>query len=54
MTMGQPFADVWLPHALDIAASMTLAVGQFDGRYALEYHDYRRADVSVKVGIKER
>jgi hypothetical protein len=54
MTMGQPFPDVWLPHALDLAASITLAVGQFDGRYALEYHDYRRADVSVKVGIKER
>ncbi len=54
MTMGQPFPDVWLPNALDLAVSMTLAVGQFDGHYALEYHDYRRADVSVKVGVKER
>jgi len=54
MTMGQPFPDVWLPRSLEMAGSLTLAVGQFNGRYGLEYHDYRRADVSVKVGVKER
>jgi hypothetical protein len=31
-----------------------MASGQFDVQYALEYSDYRRADVTTKVGIKER
>ena len=53
MTMGQPFPDVWLPNALDLALSGTLAVGQFDLRYRLDYHDYRRPDVTSKVGIKQ-
>ena len=52
MTVGQPFPDVWLPTSLEINLAMTLAVGQFDLRYALEYHDYRRPDVTSKVGIK--
>ena len=51
MTMGQPFPDVWLPNALDFQGALTLAVGQFDLRYGIEYHDYRRADVSTKVTI---
>ena len=54
MTMGQPFPDVWLPNTLELALSGTLAVGQFDMRYRLDYHDYRRQDVTSKVGIKER
>ena len=54
MTMGQPFPDVWLPNALELAVSGTLAVGQFDMRYRLDYHDYRRPDVTSKVGVKER
>jgi hypothetical protein len=54
MTMAQPFPDVWLPNALDLGVSMTLAIGQFDLRYGLEYHDYRRPDVTTKVGVKER
>jgi hypothetical protein len=49
MTMGMPFADVWLPKTLDIGASVTLAVGQFDLQYGLEYHDYRRAEVGSKI-----
>jgi len=54
MTMGQPFPDVWLPAGLDVNLAMTLATGQFDLRYSLEYHDYRRPDVTSKVGVKER
>jgi hypothetical protein len=54
MNMSQPFPDVWLPNNLEMAAAMTLAVGQFDVRYGLDYHDYKRADVTAKVGIKER
>ena len=52
MTMGQPFPDVWLPRNLELALDFTLAIGQLDMRYALEYHDYRRADVTSKVTIR--
>ena len=52
MTMGQPFPDVWLPTSLEINLAMTLAVGQFDVRYGLDYHDYRVPSVTSKVGIK--
>jgi hypothetical protein len=52
MTVSQPFPDVWLPSSLEINLAMTVAVGQFDLRYALEYHDYRVPDVTSKVGIK--
>jgi hypothetical protein len=57
MTMVQPFAenkDIWLPRALELSFGMTMAAGQFDLRYALDYTDYRRPDVAAKVGIKER
>ena len=52
MTMGQPFPDVWLPRDLEFAFGVSLAVGQVDMRYALEYHDYRRADVTATVKIR--
>jgi hypothetical protein len=51
MSMSQPFAGMWLPAAVDFQAALTLAVGQFDVKYALEYHDYRRADVATKVTV---
>jgi len=56
MSMGQPFAeakDVWLPRGLELTMGMTLAAGQFGLRYALEYTDYRRPDVTSKIRIKE-
>ena len=53
MVMGQPFPDVWLPKTLDIGASVTLAVGQFELQYGLEYHDYRRAEVGSKVIVPD-
>jgi hypothetical protein len=38
-----------------MSAAMTLAVGQFDMRYALDYEDYRQANVATRVGgVKER
>jgi len=49
MTMGQPFPDVWLPRGLEVNAALTFALGP--GRVpltALDYHDYRQADASVK------
>jgi hypothetical protein len=57
MTMAQPFADlkdVWLPRSLEAKAALTMAMGQIDLRYALDYTDYRRPDVTSKVGVKER
>jgi len=54
MTMGQPFPDVWLPSGVDMTIAMTLAVGQYDFHYGLDYYDYRQPDVTTKVGIKER
>ena len=52
MTMGQPFSGVWLPRDLELSIDVTLAIGPMDMRYALEYHDYRRADVTSKVTIR--
>jgi hypothetical protein len=49
MTMGQPFPDVWLPRGLDMNAALTFALGRVEFRYALDYHDYRQADATVKV-----
>jgi hypothetical protein len=52
MTVGQPFPDVWLPTTLQIDLAFAVAVGQFDVRYDLDYHDYRLPGVTSKVGIK--
>ncbi|HVH29218.1 MAG TPA: hypothetical protein VM818_20830 [Vicinamibacterales bacterium] len=49
MTMGQAFPDVWLPRALEMNASLTLAVGTVDFRYALDYTDYRQAEATIRV-----
>ena len=51
MTMSEAFPEVWLPQNLVVAASMTIAIGQYDFQYTVDYHDYRRADVTSKVGI---
>ena len=52
MTMSEPFPDVWLPRDLEVKIDLTLAMGELDLRYALDYHDYRRADVKAKVTIR--
>lgn len=49
MEMGQPFTSVWLPRSLRIAVDLTIATGQIDGRYAVDYHDYKLATVATKV-----
>lgn len=53
MVMSQPFTDVWLPKGLQMDLAMTLAIGQFDVRYALDYHDYKRAEVTTTIGIRD-
>ena len=52
MNMSEPFPGVWLPRDLELNIDLTLAIGEIDARYALEYHDYRRADVTSKVTIR--
>lgn len=54
MTMTQAFADVWLPRGLDMDIEMLLAAGSINIHYTLDYHDYRRADVTSKIGIPDR
>jgi hypothetical protein len=51
MTMGQPFPGVWLPQNLEFKAAAEMAPGRFDVRYAVEYRDYRQADVKSKVHV---
>jgi len=51
MTMGQPFPDVWLPQGLEMAVALTLAVGDLDFRYTLDYSDYRRAETSSTLHV---
>jgi len=53
MTMGQPFPDVWLPNGLEARFTLTLAFGDVDLRYALDYADYRRADVTSTLHVPD-
>jgi hypothetical protein len=49
MEMGQPFPAVWLPRSLRIGFDLTIALGDVDGRYAVDYYDYKLATVATKV-----
>jgi hypothetical protein len=49
MEMGQPFPSVWLPRSLRIGFDLSTALGQVDGRYAVDYIDYKLATVTTKV-----
>jgi hypothetical protein len=49
MIMAQPFPDVWLPRNLEMNAAVTLAIGEVSLRVALDYHDYRQADATIRV-----
>jgi hypothetical protein len=49
MTMSQAFKDVWLPRDVDMYFSAMLAVGAFDVRYHLDYHDYRQATTQSRI-----
>jgi hypothetical protein len=49
MEMGQPFSGVWLPRSIRVGFDMSLAIGELDGRYAADFHDYKLATVTTKV-----
>ena len=57
MTMSQPFKgrragrrqDIWLPRDVELFFAAMLAIGSFDVRYRLDYHDYREATTSGRI-----
>ena len=51
MTMSQAFPDVWLPKDVDMYFAAMLAVGAFDVRYHLDYHDYKQATTSGRIKL---
>ena len=53
MTMGQPFQGVWLPKMIEIHAGLTLASGSYEARYRRSFSDFREADVTSKIRVKD-
>ena len=49
MKMAQPFPDVWLPSAIEMAFSLTTAVGSISAAYDVAYRDYRLAEVTTRI-----
>lgn len=49
MTMSEPFKGVWLPRDMEFQFSALLAVGPFDVRYRIDYHDYKEAVTSGRI-----
>jgi hypothetical protein len=49
MTMSEPFPGVWLPRDVEMYFSAMIAVGDFNVRYRLDYHDYRQATTSGRI-----
>lgn len=49
MRMGQMFPNVWLPRNVEMRFRVMLAVGAVDAVYRVDYHDYRQADVTVRI-----
>jgi hypothetical protein len=47
MSMGQPFPDIWLPRRLEMHVELQIALGPVNLDYSLEYHDYRKAEVTT-------
>ncbi len=49
MTMGLVFESVWLPKDVSFGGSATFAGGTVRIRYAREFYDYRRGEVSARI-----
>ncbi len=52
MTLGQPFEGIWLPKAITMDGSATLATGTVQVRYVREFFDYRLAEVTTKWRVR--
>ena len=50
MTMGQPFAGVWLPREMNVRAGITLANGSYEAGYSRAFSQYREAEVKSRIG----
>jgi hypothetical protein len=51
MTMGQMFPDVWLPRSTEFHVALMFALGEVTFRGGVNYHDYRRADVTTAIRV---
>lgn len=51
MTMGQPFAGVWLPRNMNVHAGVTLANGSYEAGYSRAFAQYREADVKSRIRV---
>jgi hypothetical protein len=49
MTMSQAFPTVWLPKNVDMLFGAMLAMGSYDVRYHLDFHDYKEAKTSGRI-----
>ncbi len=53
MEMGQPFKSVWLPRNILIHGGFTLANGPYEASYRRDFSNYREADVTSRIKIKQ-
>ena len=49
MTMGRYFDGVWLPKAITMHGSATLAAGSYEFSYNRSFFDYRKGEVSARI-----
>ena len=49
MQMGEPFANVWLPAAMDMRFRLGSAAGPLEARYDVKYSDYRLPETKARV-----
>jgi hypothetical protein len=56
MTMSRAFKNVWLPKNVDMLFGAMVAIGGFDARYHLDFHDYKEATTAgrIKLGPEGR
>jgi hypothetical protein len=52
MTMSQAFKNVWLPKNVDMAFGAMIAIGNFDARYHLDFHDYKEATTTGRIKVR--
>ncbi len=51
MSMSQAFKNVWLPKNVDMVFGAMIAVGSFDARYHLDFHDYKEATTTGRIKL---
>jgi hypothetical protein len=51
MTMAQMFPGVWLPKQVQIGFSASVAVGDVEAQYRIDYHNYKEAKTSGQFQV---